>query len=138
MGNAMSHMAATMPPIPNGDKAVNATADSTAKPAFAITHRAAQHLLTLPDIMAGKKLRVMVEGGGCAGFQYIFSFTDQINQDDVIFTNGKAVVVIDTVSLPFLQAGELDYQEKLMGSFLTINNPNAKSGCGCGTSFSVS
>ncbi|MDI9313620.1 MAG: iron-sulfur cluster assembly accessory protein [Hydrotalea sp.] len=104
---------------------------------FVITDRARAHLATIPEVKAGQKLRIMVEGGGCAGFQYIFSFTDKTNDDDVEFTNDAVAVVIDKVSLPFVAAGQLDFEEKLMGSFLNIKNPNAKSGCGCGNSFSI-
>ncbi|MGI9461850.1 MAG: HesB/IscA family protein [Alphaproteobacteria bacterium] len=104
---------------------------------FAISDRAKQHLATMPEIHAGKKLRIMVEGGGCAGFQYVFSFTDHLNDDDIEFKNNDISVVIDKTSLPFLTMGQLDFEEKLMGSFLNIKNPNAKNGCGCGNSFSV-
>ena len=104
---------------------------------FAITDRAKQHLAMMPEIKAGQKLRIMVEGGGCAGFQYIFSFTEKTNNDDIEFTNDAVAVVIDKISLPFVATGQLDFEEKLMGSFLNINNPNAKGGCGCGNSFSV-
>ncbi len=104
---------------------------------FAISDRARDYLAQMVEVKAGQKFRIMVEGGGCSGFQYIFSFTDQMNDDDVEFKNDGVTVVIDKTSLPFLATAQLDFEEKLMGSFLNIKNPNAKSGCGCGHSFSI-
>ncbi len=104
---------------------------------FSISNRARDYLAQMVEVKAGQKFRIMVEGGGCSGFQYIFSFTDHTNPDDVEFTNNGVTVVIDETSLPFLATAQLDFEEKLMGSFLNIKNPNAKSGCGCGHSFSI-
>jgi len=83
-----------------------------------------------PDL----NLRLTVEGGGCSGFQYIFSWDDKITPGDKIFS---AAVVTDEVSIPFLTGSTLDYVVNMMGEDFKIENPNAKSGCGCGTSFAV-
>jgi len=82
-------------------------------------------------------LRVAVEGGGCSGFQYELSLETNILHDDLVLTNKKAKVVIDPISLEFLSGAIIDYQEELIGSKFVINNPNATSSCGCGTSFSM-
>lgn len=83
-----------------------------------------------PDL----RLRLTVEGGGCSGFQYIFSWDDQKTEQDFVFENA---VVSDDVSLPFLEGSTLDYVVNMMGEDFKVTNPNAKSGCGCGTSFAV-
>jgi len=86
---------------------------------------------------AAVSMRVTVSGGGCAGFQYGFSFDPTLNADDRVFTRGDARVVIDEVSLEFLKGAEVDFVEDLVGSYFKIHNPNAASSCGCGTSFSI-
>ena len=83
-------------------------------------------------------LRVAVKGGGCSGFQYVFNVVDQENKDDQVFEKDGCKVVIDCTSLQFLEGAEIDYSEELIGSSFKINNPNATSSCGCGTSFSFS
>ena len=85
----------------------------------------------------GLMLRVTVSGGGCAGFQYGFDFDRQLNPDDRVFERDGARLVVDEVSLDLLAGAELDFVEDLMGAYFKINNPNASSSCGCGTSFSV-
>ncbi len=82
-------------------------------------------------------LRIAVEGGGCSGFQYEINLESTILHDDLVLTNNQASVVIDPVSLDFLSGATIDFQEELIGSKFVINNPNATSSCGCGTSFSV-
>ncbi|MCP4328103.1 MAG: iron-sulfur cluster insertion protein ErpA [Alphaproteobacteria bacterium] len=82
-------------------------------------------------------LRVSVSGGGCSGFQYGFAFDDTINEDDQVFERGDVRIVVDSVSLDFLNGSELDYVEELLGSYFAVQNPNASSSCGCGTSFSI-
>ena len=84
-----------------------------------------------------KYLRVAVEGGGCSGFQYKFDFADAPNDDDLVLERDGAKVVIDDMSLEFLEGSEIDYTNELIGSAFKIHNPNATAGCGCGTSFSV-
>ena len=82
-------------------------------------------------------LRVYVTGGGCSGFQYGFSFDDQIAEDDTVVEKDGVKVVLDALSYPYLVGSEVDYEEGLQGSRFVIQNPNAKSTCGCGSSFSV-
>lgn len=82
-------------------------------------------------------LRVSVSGGGCSGFQYGFAFDDTRNEDDIVVERDGAVVVVDSVSLTFLEGSEIDYVTDLIGSSFQVKNPNATASCGCGTSFSV-
>ena len=84
----------------------------------------------------GQRLRVTVTGGGCQGFQYNFSFDSAKNPDDVIFTRDGAEMVVDETSLDLLAGSEVDFVEDLIGSYFAVKNPNAKSSCGCGSSFS--
>jgi iron-sulfur cluster insertion protein len=83
------------------------------------------------------KFRVTVSGGGCSGFQYGFDFDESINDDDIVFEHGAVKVLVDDVSLQFLGGAVLEYKEELIGSFFALENPNASSTCGCGTSFSI-
>ena len=85
----------------------------------------------------GKFLRVAVLAGGCNGFQYKFDLTGEREAEDAVIEAGIARVVIDPVSLEMLAGAELHYTDTLMGSYFTVRNPQAKSSCGCGTSFSV-
>jgi len=82
-------------------------------------------------------LRVAVEGGGCSGFQYKFDFADAPNDDDIVLERSGAKIVIDEMSVEFLEGSEIDYARELIGSAFKIHNPNATAGCGCGTSFSI-
>ena len=82
-------------------------------------------------------LRVAVNGGGCSGFQYAFDFADAANDDDLVLERSGARVLIDEISQEFLKDSEIDYVNELIGAAFKIHNPNAKSSCGCGTSFSV-
>lgn len=82
-------------------------------------------------------LRVSVSGGGCSGFKYDFGLDATANADDRVFERDGVKVIVDPTSMEFLGAAEVDYKEDLMGSYFAIANPNAKSSCGCGTSFSV-
>jgi len=86
---------------------------------------------------AGMKLRVAVSGGGCSGFQYGFSFDDAATGDDRVIERDGVTVLIDEMSWEFLAGGEIDFVEELVGSYFTVQNPNAASTCGCGTSFSI-
>lgn len=83
------------------------------------------------------KLRIEVQGGGCSGFSYGFKFDTQINDDDLVIKLDNAVVLIDETSLQFLGGAKIDYVEDLMAAAFRIENPNASSACGCGTSFAV-
>lgn len=82
-------------------------------------------------------LRITVEGGGCQGFEYLFKPDTSKNDNDIIFEKDGASVVTDEISLPFLNGAEIDYVDDLIGAHFKVNNPNASSSCGCGTSFSV-
>ena len=86
-----------------------------------------------PDLM----LRIQVDGGGCQGFEYHFKEETQISDSDSIFEKDDVKIVTDDISLPFLDGAEIDYVDDLIGAHFKINNPNATSSCGCGTSFSV-
>lgn len=83
----------------------------------------------------GSKLRMFVSGKGCAGLTYGFDVTYNIEEDDTIFDNGGVPVVVDSASLPYLTGSVVDFVDSLTGSRFDINNPNAKSSCGCGDSF---
>ena len=83
-------------------------------------------------------LRTFVQGGGCSGFQYGFTFDEEKNEDDFeVPLNESQIVLIDSMSMQYLQGAEIDYKEDLTGSQFIIRNPNAQTTCGCGSSFSV-
>ncbi len=83
------------------------------------------------------KLRVSVDGGGCSGFQYGFAFDENIGDDDMVVEKHGATMLVDVTSMQYLNGSEVDYLEGLEGARFVVNNPNAKSTCGCGSSFSV-
>ncbi len=83
------------------------------------------------------KLRVFITGGGCSGFQYGFSFDEDVAEDDTLIEKNGITVLIDPMSFPYLAGSEVDYTEGLEGSRFIVNNPNATTTCGCGASFSV-
>ncbi len=83
------------------------------------------------------KLRVSVDGGGCSGFQYAFAFDDNVNDDDTVIEKNGATMLVDVTSMQYLNGAEVDYLEGLEGARFVINNPNADSTCGCGSSFSM-
>jgi len=82
-------------------------------------------------------LRVFVQGGGCSGFQYGFTFDENSQEDDTIVENNGVKLLIDPMSYQYLVGAEIDYTEGLEGSQFIIRNPNAQTTCGCGSSFSV-
>jgi len=82
-------------------------------------------------------LRVFVSGGGCSGFQYGFTFEETANDDDARVTKEGVTMLIDPLSIQYLSGAEIDYQEGLQGAQFVIKNPNAKTTCGCGSSFSA-
>ena len=82
-------------------------------------------------------LRVSVEGGGCSGFQYKFDLVEAPAADDLVIERDQARVLVDPVSLEFLNGAEIDFVDDLIGASFKIRNPNATASCGCGTSFSV-
>ena len=83
------------------------------------------------------KLRVFVTGGGCTGFQYGFTFDEEVNEDDTTMEKNGVMLLIDPMSYQYLVGAEIDYSEGLEGSQFVIRNPNASSTCGCGSSFSA-
>ena len=83
------------------------------------------------------KLRVFVQGGGCSGFQYGFTFDEVVNEDDTQMTKNGVTLLIDAMSLQYLTGAEIDYKDDLQGAQFVIKNPNAQTTCGCGSSFSV-
>jgi iron-sulfur cluster assembly accessory protein len=103
-----------------------------------VTERAAQQIgRILQKEPAGTMLRVSVQGGGCSGFQYRFDIDRTREPDDVVITREGASVLIDPISLGYLAGSEIDFVDDLIGASFRINNPQAKSSCGCGTSFSL-
>ncbi|MBO1254333.1 iron-sulfur cluster insertion protein ErpA [Alteromonas sp. 5E99-2] len=83
------------------------------------------------------KLRVYVTGGGCSGFQYGFTFDEKVNDGDLTINKNEVTLVVDPMSLQYLVGGEVDYIDNLDGARFLVNNPNATTTCGCGSSFSV-
>ena len=83
------------------------------------------------------KLRIYVSGGGCSGFQYNFAFDELINEDDTVIVKNGVSLLIDAMSYQYMEGASVDYLEGLEGARFVINNPNAASTCGCGSSFSV-
>ena len=83
------------------------------------------------------KLRVFVQGGGCSGFQYGFTFDDAVNEDDTLFEKNGVTLLVDSMSFQYLVGAEIDYKEYINGSQFVIKNPNAQTTCGCGSSFSA-
>lgn len=83
------------------------------------------------------KLRVYVTGGGCSGFQYGFTFDEEVNEDDTLVVKNGVTVLVDSMSVQYLNGAEIDYTDGLQGSQFVIRNPNASTTCGCGSSFSV-
>ena len=101
-----------------------------------VTDRAFTRLAEIGAGDQGQALRVAVEGGGCSGFQYDIRL-DSPADDNLVLEKGGQKVVVDAVSLPFLTGAVIDFTEELIGARFTIDNPNATSACGCGTSFSM-
>ena len=107
--------------------------------AITLTDNAAKKVLALineegnPDL----KLRVFVTGGGCSGFQYGFSFDENVNEDDTVIRQNGAELLVDSLSFQYLVGSRVDYKEGLEGSRFTVENPLATTTCGCGMSFSI-
>ena len=99
-------------------------------------------LVKIADLLAEEnnpklKLRTFVQGGGCSGFSYGFTMDEEQNEDDFVIDKEGVIVLIDSMSMQYLQGANIDYKEDLQGSQFVISNPNAQSTCGCGSSFSV-
>ncbi|SNT68911.1 HesB/IscA family protein [Paracoccus seriniphilus] len=101
-----------------------------------VTDRAFARLAEINENGAGRPLRVAVAGGGCSGFQYEIRL-DDVAEDDLVLESGGQKVVVDPVSLPYLAGAVIDFTDELIGARFVIDNPNASSSCGCGTSFSM-
>ena len=86
---------------------------------------------------AALKLRVYVQGGGCSGFQYGFTFDEEVQEGDTEIENAGVTLLVDPMSVQYLMGAEIDYREDLSGAQFIIRNPNAATTCGCGSSFSV-
>ena len=110
----------------------------TEKPSVSISQDATQRLLA---IIAKKKkpmmFRVFVKGGGCSGFQYGFQFEEKIEEDDLEFEGEGVKLLVDAMSLQYLMGSEIDFVDDLMGTRFVVNNPNASTTCGCGSSFAI-
>jgi iron-sulfur cluster assembly accessory protein len=104
---------------------------------FTVTPRAAKRIQAITANVPGGALRVAVNGGGCSGFQYEFAIAKDRGDDDAIFEKDGATVLVDSVSLGFVAGSVLDFEDNLMGQSFKVQNPQAKSSCGCGTSFSI-
>ena len=101
-----------------------------------VTPRAFERLAEIGASAEGQALRVAVEGGGCSGFQYDIRL-DAPAEDDMVLEGGGEKVVVDSTSLPVLAGAVIDFADELIGARFVIENPNATSSCGCGTSFSI-
>uniref|UniRef100_A0A5S6QZH0 Iron-sulfur cluster assembly 2 homolog, mitochondrial n=1 Tax=Trichuris muris TaxID=70415 RepID=A0A5S6QZH0_TRIMR len=110
---------------------------NAAQPVLNITEKCAERLRRIAS--ANELLRILVDSGGCAGFEYKFDLVNEVNRDeDVVFERNGARVVVDKLSLQFLNGSTVDYQEELIrSSFRIIENPIAERGCSCGTSFAL-
>ena len=102
-----------------------------------VTESAQDHINKILISENSKFFRITVLGGGCAGFQYKFDFSQKANEDDLIFEYKNASVLIDKTSIELIKGSKIDYVKELIGSSFKISNPQASSSCGCGTSFSI-
>ena len=106
--------------------------------AVRVSERAARRIgEILKQEPPGTMLRVSVEGGGCSGFQYKFDVERDIADDDLVIDRNGAVVLIDPISLKYMDGAEIDFVDDLIGASFKVANPNATASCGCGTSFSI-
>ncbi|MEP0520720.1 MAG: iron-sulfur cluster insertion protein ErpA [Hyphomicrobiales bacterium] len=106
--------------------------------AVKVTERAAKRVAKIIDgETKNNALRISVDGGGCSGFSYKYDLVDSSEEDDLVLKRAGATILIDPISLPFLEGSEIDFVDDLMGQAFQINNPNATASCGCGTSFSI-
>ena len=102
-----------------------------------ITESAQKHIGEILISENSQFFRITVLGGGCAGFQYKFDFSEKANEDDLIFEYQNAKIIIDHTSIELIKGSKIDYVTELIGSSFKISNPQASSSCGCGTSFSI-
>lgn len=119
---------------------VSETVDLQAPPpSILFTDSAAEKVrdLLIDEGNPNLKLRVFVQGGGCSGFQYGFTFDEDVNEDDTALEKNGVQLLVDPMSFQYLVGAEIDYKEDLEGAQFVIRNPNATTTCGCGSSFSV-
>lgn len=116
-----------------------AAATDTQQDAIAVTDSAAKKVKSLIQDEGNDalKLRVYVTGGGCSGFQYGFTFDENVNDGDATVEKEGVTFVVDPMSFQYLMGAEIDYKEDLQGAQFVIKNPNATTTCGCGSSFSI-
>lgn len=127
-----------MPPVALGERGAYLVRMATLAPDIMLSPAAAARV----GAIAGKQgkpaiLRLSVDGGGCSGFQYRFGFADAPELDDVVVETDGVRLVVDTISLDLVRGCVVDYVESLGGAAFRVDNPNAASGCGCGSSFAV-
>jgi iron-sulfur cluster insertion protein len=131
-------LAAGLHPTANGFNSAPGSPMLSGMEQFALTERAAARIAEIVTAEGREAaLRVAVLAGGCSGFQYRFELDATAQDDDLVIERAGAKVLVDPASLDLLAGSELDYTDELMGSHFAVRNPNAKSACGCGTSFSV-
>jgi iron-sulfur cluster insertion protein len=126
------------PDILKRDKTIMTTAEAMSDPIL-FTEAAASKVAALIEEEGnpGLMLRVYIQGGGCSGFQYGFTFDESENEGDTKVVTGGVTLLVDPMSMQYLMGAEVDYTEGLQGAQFVIRNPNATTTCGCGSSFSV-
>ena len=103
-----------------------------------LSESAARRITQIVGSEVGKEaLRISVEGGGCSGFSYKFDLAQGVENDDIVIERDGAKVLIDSMSLVYMEGSEIDFVDNLLGQSFQIKNPNAVASCGCGTSFSI-
>ena len=102
-----------------------------------VTKSAQNHIGKILKTENSSFVRITVLGGGCAGFQYKFDFSENIDDEDIVFDYKNVKVLIDRTSIELIKGSKIDYVNELIGSSFKITNPQASSSCGCGTSFSI-
>ncbi|HEY0681162.1 MAG TPA: iron-sulfur cluster insertion protein ErpA [Steroidobacter sp.] len=123
----------------NTESALSSLAPSPGAPSLVFTDAAAAKVSELirEESNPNLKLRVFVQGGGCSGFQYGFTFDENLEEGDTRVENGGVTLLIDPMSIQYLAGAEIDYKEDIEGAQFVIRNPNASTTCGCGSSFSM-
>ncbi len=123
----------------NTESAVSSFAPNAGAPSLVFTDAAAAKVSELirEESNPNLKLRVFVQGGGCSGFQYGFTFDENLEEGDTQVENGGVTLLIDPMSIQYLAGAEIDYKEDIEGAQFVIRNPNATTTCGCGSSFSM-
>ncbi|MBM0107972.1 iron-sulfur cluster insertion protein ErpA [Steroidobacter sp. S1-65] len=123
----------------NTESAVSDLAPTPGAPSLVFTDAAAAKVSELirEESNPNLKLRVFVQGGGCSGFQYGFTFDENLEDGDTRVENGGVTLLIDPMSIQYLAGAEIDYKEDIEGAQFVIRNPNASTTCGCGSSFSM-